>query len=40
MPRRDIRMTDEELTAFLAEERTVICASTSATGRPHLMPLW
>jgi nitroimidazol reductase NimA-like FMN-containing flavoprotein (pyridoxamine 5'-phosphate oxidase superfamily) len=41
MPRRDvIRMTEEELTTFLAQGRTVICASTSATGRPHLMPLW
>jgi nitroimidazol reductase NimA-like FMN-containing flavoprotein (pyridoxamine 5'-phosphate oxidase superfamily) len=41
MPRRDvIRMTDEELATFLLEERTVICATTSAARRPHLMPLW
>ena len=41
MPSRDlIRMTDEELMAFLIEERTLVCASVNATGRPHLMPLW
>ena len=41
VPRRDlIRMTDEQLTAFLIQERTLICASVNAAGRPHLMPLW
>jgi PPOX class probable F420-dependent enzyme len=39
--RRDqIRMTDEEVETFLAEERTVICASHGHDGWPHLMPLW
>jgi PPOX class probable F420-dependent enzyme len=39
--RRDqIRMSDDELLAFLAEERTVTCATLGANGRPHLMPLW
>ena len=41
MSRRDlIRMTDQELTSFIAEHRTVTCASTGPSGRPHLMPLW
>ena len=39
--RRDqIRMSDEELRAFLEEQRTVIVATTGPNGRPHLMPLW
>ncbi|MEA2218235.1 MAG: hypothetical protein QOJ35_861 [Solirubrobacteraceae bacterium] len=33
-------MTDAEVGAFLAQERTVICATTGADGFPHLMPLW
>lgn len=41
MSRRDhIRMTDEELAAFLAEQRTVIVATNGHDGWPHLMPLW
>lgn len=41
MSRRDqIRMTEEELRAFLQEQRTVICATNGARGWPHLMPLW
>jgi PPOX class probable F420-dependent enzyme len=41
MSRRDqIRMTDEELSAFLDERRTVICATNGPRGWPHLMPLW
>ena len=41
MSRRDqIRMTDEELRGFLAEQRTVICATNGPRGWPHLMPLW
>jgi nitroimidazol reductase NimA-like FMN-containing flavoprotein (pyridoxamine 5'-phosphate oxidase superfamily) len=41
MSRRDqIRMDDGEAAAFLAEERTVVCASLGPRGRPHLMPLW
>jgi len=33
-------MTGEELAAFLAEERTVTCATMGPRGWPHLMPLW
>jgi PPOX class probable F420-dependent enzyme len=41
MSRRDqIRMTDEEVASFLAEQRVVTCASIGPDGRPHLMPLW
>jgi general stress protein 26 len=41
MSRRDqIGMTQSELIAFLAEQRTVICASNGVSGWPHLMPLW
>ena len=41
MSRRDqIQMTDEELRAFLTEQRTVICATNGPRGWPHLMPLW
>jgi PPOX class probable F420-dependent enzyme len=39
--RRDqIRMTSEEIAAFLDEQRVVICATNGANGWPHLMPLW
>jgi hypothetical protein len=38
--RREIRMSDEEILAFLEEERTVICATNGRRGWPHLMPLW
>jgi len=39
--RRDqITMTDAEMQAFLASERTVICATNGPRGWPHLMPLW
>ena len=41
MSRRDqIRMSAEEVLAFLDEERTVICATNGHRGWPHLMPLW
>ena len=33
-------MTPDEVRAFLAEERTVICATNGKDGFPHLMPLW
>jgi len=33
-------MTEEELAAFLDEQRTVICATNGVHGWPHLMPLW
>ncbi len=33
-------MTGGEIAAFLAEQRTVICATNGREGWPHLMPLW
>ena len=38
--RSQIKMSDEEVAAFLAEQRTVICATNGRDGWPHLMPLW
>jgi PPOX class probable F420-dependent enzyme len=41
MSRRDqIRMTGEEVAAFLDEQRVVVCATNGRDGFPHLMPLW
>ena len=41
MSRRDqIRLSDEEVDAFLAEQRTVVVATNGPDGWPHLMPLW
>jgi hypothetical protein len=41
MSRRDqIRMTEQELTGFIDDHRTVTCATIGPDGRPHLMPLW
>ncbi len=33
-------MSVAEQAAFLAEQRTVICATNGGGGWPHLMPLW
>jgi len=33
-------MTPDEVSAFLAGERVVICATNGRGGWPHLMPLW
>jgi hypothetical protein len=33
-------MSEEEVAAFLSEERTVTCATAGPRGWPHLMPLW
>jgi PPOX class probable F420-dependent enzyme len=33
-------MSDDEVAAFLDEQRTVICATNGPRGWPHLMPLW
>ena len=33
-------MNDAEAAAFLAEERTVTCATVGPRGWPHMMPLW
>jgi PPOX class probable F420-dependent enzyme len=39
--RRDqIKMTDEELRAFLAEQMIMNCATIGPNGRPHLIALW
>jgi hypothetical protein len=38
--REQIRMSEEEVASFLAEERTVTCATMGPRGWPHLMPLW
>jgi nitroimidazol reductase NimA-like FMN-containing flavoprotein (pyridoxamine 5'-phosphate oxidase superfamily) len=38
--REQIRMTAAEVAAFLAEQRTVTCATSGPRGWPHLMPLW
>jgi PPOX class probable F420-dependent enzyme len=38
--RERIRMDDEEVAAFLQEERTLTCATNGRDGLPHLMPLW
>jgi PPOX class probable F420-dependent enzyme len=39
--RRDqIRMSDEELRAFLAEQKVMTVGTIGPSGRPHLMPLW
>src|ERR1700759_4249363 len=33
-------MSDDEVLAFLDEERVVTCATHGPHGWPHLMPLW
>lgn len=33
-------MSAPEAAAFLAQERTVVCATNGRDGFPHLMPLW
>jgi hypothetical protein len=38
--REQIKMSDAEVAALLAEERTVTCATVGPRGWPHLMPLW
>jgi general stress protein 26 len=38
--RKQIEMDHQEVAAFLAEERTVTCATLGPRGLPHLMPLW
>ena len=39
--RRDqIRMSDDELRAFLAERKVMTVGTIGPSGRPHLMPLW
>jgi PPOX class probable F420-dependent enzyme len=38
--RREIRMDDAELAAFLDAQRTLVCATLGPSGRPHLAALW
>lgn len=38
--RERIRMSEAEAAAFLADERTVTCATAGPRGWPHLTPLW
>jgi hypothetical protein len=38
--REQIKMSAAEVAAFLAEERTVTCATAGPRSWPHLMPLW
>ena len=38
--REQIQMTEDEVLAFLGEERVVVCATNGRDGFPHLMPLW
>ena len=38
--RRQIRMTEAEVAAFLEAQRTLICATVGPGGRPHLAALW
>jgi PPOX class probable F420-dependent enzyme len=33
-------MSPDDVGAFLAQQRTVICATIGGDGFPHLMPLW
>ncbi|HVE93104.1 MAG TPA: pyridoxamine 5'-phosphate oxidase family protein [Actinomycetota bacterium] len=40
LPRSMLRMTPEELDGFLREERTARVATVSASGEPHVAPLW
>jgi PPOX class probable F420-dependent enzyme len=38
--RKQIEMSEEEVLAFLDEQRVVTCATHGPRGWPHLMPLW
>jgi len=38
--REQIRMSAAEVDAFVASQRTVICATNGRDDFPHLMPLW
>jgi Pyridoxamine 5'-phosphate oxidase len=38
--REQIKMSESEVEAFLADSRTVTCATQGPRGWPHLMPLW
>ena len=38
--REQIRMSEDEVRAFLEEKRVMTVATIGPKGRPHLMPLW
>lgn len=38
--RRQIRMSEAELSGFLDGQRTLVCATLGPGGRPHLAGLW
>ena len=38
--RGQIKMSEAEARSFLADERTMTCATAGPRGWPHLMPLW
>jgi hypothetical protein len=38
--RSQIAMSEEEVAAFLDEQRVVVCGTIGASGWPHLVPLW
>jgi len=38
--RKQIAMSDEEVTRFLTEQRTATLATIGPTGRPHLVAMW
>ena len=38
--RDEIRMSDEEVRSFIAEQMVMQCATVGAGGFPHLVPLW
>jgi len=38
--REQIKMSEVEVASFLAQERTLTCATSGPRGWPHLMPLW
>jgi len=38
--RNQIAMSDEEVAAFVEQQRVVVVATIGARGWPHLMPLW
>jgi len=41
LSRRDqIQMSEAEVRAFVAEQRTLVCATNGPRGWPHVMPLW
>jgi PPOX class probable F420-dependent enzyme len=38
--RAQITMTDDEITAFISQQRTATMATVGATGTPHLVAMW